>query len=54
MFWNILGIFHFLVLGGENFWTLREGGGAKIFGRVAKGVGEKFWTVNFFGILRGQ
>ena len=41
---GILGTFHFLVLeGGENFWKRRKGG-AKNFGRVAKGGGEKFWT----------
>ena len=38
MFWGILGTFHF------SFFGLR-GGGAKIFGRVAKGGGEKFWTL---------
>ena len=67
MFWGILGTFNFSFFGlrgGENFWTRREGG-AKNFGRVAKGGekfwtcregggGEKFWTANFFGILRGQ
>ena len=45
MFWGILGTFHF------SFFGLR--GGAKSFGRVARG-GEKFWTrreggANIFG-----
>ena len=35
MIWGILGTFHF------SFFGLR---GVKIFGRVAKGGGEKFWT----------
>ena len=55
-FFHVLGYFgHF------SFFGLR--GGAKIFGRVAKGGenfdvslrgGEKFWTTNCFGILRDQ
>ena len=41
--------FSYFGLGGEYVWTCREK-----FWRVTEGGGKKFWTVNFFGFLRGQ
>ena len=50
MFWGILGTFHFLVLGGgaKIFGSVAKWGGAKNFGRFAKGGAKNFGPPNFF------